>query len=241
LSEDNSNEHPFLTDKGYEIIKKHTTPRTYIGMGRYSSYKEYGEDIWRIGYGSKKIGRHWVGGFEKATQEQVDAQLLEDLKEFSSSVEQYVFVPLNDNRKAALLSFAHSIGLGSFKTCRLLDLINSLAPKSEIIREWSPYINTIWRSGGEQMINRRRVEIDTYFAPEAQIPTIYPHECASKYCLLNLAETYNGAPNQIKAIEYLERKLNSLDPSGNTLRQFWRYWAEKPSCLPSLPLLKNNF
>lgn len=81
MSEDNKEEYPFLTQKGYEIIKKHTTPRTYIGMGRYASYKEYGEEIWRIGYGSKKLGRRWVGAFEKADQKQVDEQLFEDLKE----------------------------------------------------------------------------------------------------------------------------------------------------------------
>ena len=202
-------------------------------MGRYASYKEYGENIWRIGYGSKKIGKRWVSAFEKASQKQIEEQLIEDLKEFSQSVAQYVFVPLNENRKAAILSFAHSLGLSSFKNCRLLKMINTLAPKKEIIREWSPYINVIWRSGGDNIINRRRVELDTYFAPDAQIPTQIEHKCAVKYCLLNLAETYNGAPTQIKAIEYLEKKLNSWDPSGETLRRFWRYWTEKPSGLSS--------
>jgi GH24 family phage-related lysozyme (muramidase) len=240
LSEDNKEEYPFLTQKGYEIIKKHTTPRTYIGMGRYASYKEYGEEIWRIGYGSKKLGRRWVGAFEKADQKQVDEQLFEDLKEFSSLVAQYVFVPLNDNRKAAILSFAHSIGIGSFKSCRLLELINNLGSKQQIIKEWSPYINTLWRSGGEQLINRRRVEVDTYFAPEAEIPSLYYHECSSRYCLLNIPETYNGSPGQIKAIEYLERKFNSWDPSGEALRRFWRYWTEKPVGLSSLPPQTNN-
>lgn len=210
-------------------------------MGRYASYKEYGEDIWRIGYGSKKLGKRWVGAFEKATQEQVDAQLLEDLKEFSSLVEQYVFVPLNSNRKAALLSFAHSVGICSFKTCRLLDLINNTASKKDIIREWSPYINTIWQCGGENLINRRRAEVDTYFSPDKQISTLFQHTCDSKYCLLNLAETYNGSPNQIKAIEYLERKLNSWDPSGEAQRRFWRYWTEKPIGLSSQRPQKNNF
>lgn len=235
MSEDNSNDYSFLTERGCEIIKKYTTPRTYLGMGRYASYKEYGEDIWRIGYGSKKLGKRWIGANEKASQKEVDEQLLEDLKEFSSLVAQYVLVPLNGSKKSAILSFAHSIGIASFKTCRLLDLINSMASKREIIREWSPYINTIWRSGGEALINRRRVELDTYFSADAEIPTLYPHKCEAKVCLLNIPETYSGLPGQIKAIEYLERKLNAWDPSGEALRRFWRYWEEKPTGLSSPP------
>ena len=60
-----------------------------------------------------------------------------------------MFVNLNKNKRAALLSFAHSIGIQSFKTCRLLELINNYASKLKIIKEWSPYINRIWMSGGE--------------------------------------------------------------------------------------------
>ena len=237
---DTEKEYPFLTQKGVEIIRKYTTPRTYIGMGRYSSYKDYGENIWRIGYGSKKLGKRWVGAFDKASQQQIEDQFIEDLKEFSELVAQYVFVPLNNNRKAALLSFAHNLGIASFKKCRLLELINTLAPKKEIIREWSPYINTLWRSGGDQVINRRRVELDTYFAADLEIPTQIQHKCAVKYCLLNLAETYNGSPSQIKAVEYLERKINDWDPSGEALRRFWRYWTEKPTGLSSQRPPKSN-
>ena len=228
-------EHPFLTERGIELIRRYTTPRTDIGMGRYASYKDYGEDIWRIGYGSKKLKNRWVGAVEKASAQEVEDQLVRDLKEFSTDVAKYVYVPLNDNRKAALLSFAHSLGLSSFKECRLLSLINNVAPRSEIIRECSPYINLLWRSGGECFIERRRVELDTYLAADKQIPTLVNHKCTVKQCLLNLPETYTGAPNQIKAIEYLERKFNEWDPSGESQRRFFRYWSEKPSGLGSPP------
>lgn len=226
---------PFLTEKGIELVKHYTTPRTDIGMGRYASYKDYGEDIWRIGYGSKKLNRRWVGAYERASKSEIDAQLIEDLKEFSIDVAKYVYVPLNNNRKAALLSFAHSIGLSSFKNSRLLGLINGLASKTEIIKEWSPYINLLWRSGGDFFIQRRRVELDTYLAPDKEIPTHVSHKCVVKQCLLNLPETYTGAPNQIRAIEYLERKFNEWDPTGEAQRRFFRYWSEKPSGLGSPP------
>jgi GH24 family phage-related lysozyme (muramidase) len=228
-------EHPFLTRKGINLIKTHSMPRTHIGMGRYASYREYGEDIWRIGYGSKKLGKRWLSATDKAIEEEIDIQLEEDLKELSDLVAKYVFVPLNTNRKAAVLSFAYSIGISSFKTCRLLELINSSAGKTKIIREWSPYINQIWLSGGDLMRDRRRVELDTYYAADKEIPTLVPHRCRVKRCLLNLPETYTGVPNQLKAIEYLERKLTEWDPSGEVLRQFFRYWTQKPTGLGSPP------
>jgi GH24 family phage-related lysozyme (muramidase) len=232
---------PFLTEKGIEMIKRYTTPRTFIGLGRYASYKDYGEDIWKIGYGSKKLKNRWVGAYDKASKAEIEEQLVQDLKQFSKEVAQYVHVPLNDSRKAAILSFAFTLGMPSFKECRLLNLINEMAPKSEIIREWSPYINTIWRSEGERMIDLRRVELDMYLAPDKEIPTYVEHKCKVKQCLLNLPETYTGAPTQIKAIEYLERKLNEFDPTGEVQRRFFRYWSEKPGGLGSPPRQGRTF
>lgn len=224
-------DYPFLTQKGIDIIKTYSEPRTHLGMGRYGSYKEYGEDIWRIGWGSQKLGKHWVNLRETATYAQIEKQLIEDLKEFSNQVAEYVFVPLNTNRKAALLSFAHSLGIVPFKKCRLLALINGHASRKEIIREWSPHINTIWRSGGEIVVNRRRTELDTYFTADKEIPTMTPHVCKTEGCLLNIVETYKYLPTQIRAIEYLERKIMEWDPSGASLRYFFRLWSQRPVSL----------
>lgn len=225
--------YPFLTQRGIDLIRAYTFPRVCLGDNRYGSYKNYGEDIWRIGYDSKKLGKHFVGYFEKATKEQIEDQLVEDLKEFSEQVAAYVFVPVNDNRKAALLSFAHSIGICSFKDCRLLGLINGLASKNEIIKEWSPFINQLWKAGGEAMVNRRRVELNVYLAPDKEIPTQVEHKCELKRCLLNLPETWNGSPTQVRAVEYLEKKLIEWDPSGEVIRRFFRYWDQVPGGLGS--------
>ena len=230
---ENWKEHPFLTRKGINLIKSYNAPRTDLSMGRYAAYRDYGEDIWRIGYGSKKLGKSYLGPNDIATEEEVNNQLEEDLKEFSDLVSQYVFVPLNKNRKAAILSFAFSIGISSLKTCRLLQLINTHATKTAIIREWSPFINRLWCSGGDLMVSQRRTELDMYLAPDKTIPTFVPHRCHAKRCLLNLPETYTGAPNQVKAIEYLEKKLNLWDPSGEVVRRVFRYWTEKPRSLGS--------
>lgn len=228
-------EYPFLTQKGIDLIKHYFTPRICLTPGRYGSYRDYGESTWRIGYGSKKLGKHTVSRSEIATQAEIDAQLVEDLKEFSNTLRDYVYVPLNTNKKAALLSFAHDVGVQSFKNCRLLELINTLAPKSEIISEWSPYINTLWFSGGTRTVDRRRTELNTFYAADKEIPTHIKHSCQLDYCLLNLAETFNGAPNQIKAIEYLESKLLDWDSDGRVLRHFFRLWSQKPAGLGSPP------
>ena len=228
-----SHNYPFFSEKGYELTKKYTPSRTYVGLDSYIAYKDFGESTWKIGYGSDQLKGHYLNSKDRATQEEIDKQFYYDLKEFSNKLKDYVFVSLNNNRKAALLSFAHSIGIQSFKKCKLLDLINSYASKIKIIKEWSPYINTYWMSGGDEMIERRRVELDMYFAADKEIPTFYKHTCHTKICLLNLVETYNGTANQIKGIEYLEEKFKQLDPSGKILRQFFRYWNEKPSGLGS--------
>tara|TARA_B100000900_G_scaffold225827_1_gene191675 strand:- start:5725 stop:6441 length:717 start_codon:yes stop_codon:yes gene_type:complete len=223
----------FFSEKGYKLTKSYTVARTYLGLGRYATYKDFGEDSWKIGYGSKEINGHFLKANDKATQKEVDKQFYLDLKNFSSKLNNYVFVSLNTNRRAAILSFAYSIGIQSFKNCKLLDLINSYASKNKIIKEWSPYINTYWMSGGDLMIARRRAELDMFFAADKEIPTFYKHSCHAKVCLLNLVETYNGSSNQIKGIEYLEKKFIELDPSGEVLRRFFRYWNEKPSGLGS--------
>ena len=225
--------YPFFTEKGYILTKSYTTARTFLGLEKYAAYKDFGEESWKIGYGSRELHGHSLTAKDKATQKEIDKQFFIDLREFSNKLKDYVFVNLNTNRKAALLSFAHSIGIQSFKNCRLLDLINSYSSKTKIIKEWSPYINTYWMSGGDLMIARRRAELDMYFAADKEIPTFYRHECHTEACLLNLVETYNGSSNQIKGIEYLEKKFKEFDPSGEILRRFFRYWNEKPSGLGS--------
>ena len=202
-------------------------------MGKYAAYKDFGEDLWKIGYGSEVINEHYLNANDRASQEEINKQFYIDLKNFSKKAENYIFVNLNKNKRAAILSFAHSIGLTSFKSCRLLELINSYATKNKIIKEWSPYINRIWMSGGDLMTSRRRSELDMYFAADKEIPTFYRHTCHAEVCLLNIAETYNGSATQVKGIEYLEKKLKELDPSGEILRKFFRYWNSTPSGLGS--------
>ena len=234
-------EFPFLSQRGIDLIKTYTEPRIDLSMGRFGAYRDHGESTWRIGYGSKKLGKRVVNGHDRITREEAEAQLVEDLKEFSNEVSQYVFVRLNEHKRAALLSFAHSLGVIGFKKSRLLHLINRHAPKTAIISEWSPYINRLWLSGGSLMRDRRRVELNTYMAPDKKMPTFVEHTCQTSICLLNLADSYNGAPNQVKAVEYLEKKVKEWDPSGHVIRRFYRLWCEKPSGLGSQSQVQDMF
>lgn len=215
----------FLNDTAIEIIKRYTPARTYSGFSRFSSYKdEHGE--WLIGYGSKKLGKSYVGAFTRGSTAQIEAQLVADLEEFAEQVRQLIIMPLNEKKKAAVLSYAHSIGIVQFKDCRILHLINRRSNKNEIIRAWSPYINKN-DLYPEKLRDRRRTELNTFLAPDEKVPLFIEHKCPLKYCLLNIGESYMGTPNQIKAIEYLEKKINDWDANGEVIRRFFRYWNEQ--------------
>lgn len=222
---------PFLNEVGIELIKRYTPARVYNGFGRFSPYKtEFGE--YCVGYGSKEMFGKAVFVGTSVTKKEIEDQLLKDLKPFAKLVEHYVLMPLNEKKRGALLSYAHSIGLAKFKECRLLELINSRASKIEIIKEWSPYIN---RKDfyPENLRDRRRTELNTYVAPDSEVPLLFKHNCLMKQCLANLGESYQGTPTQMKAIEYLERKIVAWDKTGEVMRRFWRLWNQEQGCLGS--------
>jgi len=221
----------FLNETGIELIKKYSPARTKIGFDRYASYQtELGD--WVIGYGSNSMFGKAINFTTRATQEEAEDQLLKDLIPFAALVEHYVQMPLNAKKKGAVLSYAHSVGIPTFKESNLLQLINRRASKTEIIKEWSPYIN---RKDyyPENLRERRRVELHTYLAPDAEVPLLCKHNCALKKCLLNIADTYQGTPKQVKAIEYLEKKIRDWDTNGEVINRFFRLWSEEQGGLGS--------
>ena len=227
-------DHPFLDLETVRLICRYTPARTHLGFGRYAAYRDRGEFTWRIGYGSFRIGKRFVHGGDKASELQITTQFIEDLKKLTDLVVPCVYMPMNKKKRSAIISYAHSIGISAFKECYLRELINTNASKNAIIKEWSPYINKQYLYGPPLLRERRRVELNYYLAPDKEIPTFYPHRCEAKHqCLLNLAETWQHTPNQIKAVEYLERKLLDWDPTGESMRRFWRYWNQDPGGLGS--------
>lgn len=216
---------PFLNDLTVELIQKHGYPRTYCGSDRFASYRtEHGE--WRIGYGSSRIGKTWVGSSTKATGAEIKSQLVTDLETLAEKMASYVIMPLSPNKRGALLSYAHSVGLSYFKDCQLLELINTRASKQEIIREWSPLINPIYQFSNDQLKERRRVELNLYLSTDTETHGFVRHTCNSSQCLLTIAESFIGTPNQVRALEYLEKELTNMDPSGKIMKRFFHHWSK---------------
>ena len=67
--------YPFFTEKGYILTKSYTPARTFLGLGKYAAYKDFGEESWKIGYGSKELDGHALTAKDKTTQKEIDKSL----------------------------------------------------------------------------------------------------------------------------------------------------------------------
>ena len=218
----------FYTEYGFELVRRYTPCRIHVGFEEYTSYKATEEDgPWLVGYGSKKVGRQTVTPFTKVTRKQIEEQLKSDLELFSEYVADLVYMPLNEKKRGAVLSYAQSVGLTYFKESKLLELINTRASKTEIIKEWSPFLRRNYQSN-LVLVDRRRSELDLYLQSDEDVPLLVEHLCVLPQCLLNIAENYTGSVEQVKAIEYLESALFQLDPGGEIVTEFFRLWNERP-------------
>jgi GH24 family phage-related lysozyme (muramidase) len=208
-------------------------------MERYAPYRAKEDGPWFIGYGSKRIGRSAVTPFIRCNRKEIEKQLERDLEEFVFILQDLIFFPLNEKKKAAVLSYAYSIGITKFKDCRLLSLINSNADRTEIIKEWSPFINKelLWNT---KLTDRRRSELDLYLQPDTDVPLLVEHQCKLPKCLLNIAENFNGSPQQVKAIEFLEEHLLRLDPKHEIIDEFFRLWNQRPKATGSRSLYSED-
>lgn len=214
-------------------MRRYTPCRIHVGFEEYTSYKATKEDgPWLIGYGSKKIGRQTVTPFTKVYRHQIDEQLKKDLELFSEYVADLVYMPLNEKKRGAVLSYAESVGITYFKECKLLELINSNASKQEIIKEWSPFMRRNYQAD-PTLRDRRRAELDLYLQSDTEVPLLIEHQCVLPQCLLNIAANYNGTLEQVKAIEYLESELLRLNPGGEIISKFFTLWNEQPKATGS--------
>jgi len=208
-------------------------------MEQYSPYRAKEDGPWMIGYGSKRFGRSAVTPFLRCTRKEIEIQLEKDLEEFVFILQDLIFMPLTEKKKGAILSYAYSIGITKFKDCRLLQLINSGADRTEIIKEWSPYINKECLRN-QRLLERRRSELDVYLQPDTDVPLLVKHDCKLPKCLLNIAENFNGSPAQVKAIEFLEEHLLRLDPTHAIIDEFFRLWNQRPKSTGSRSLYSED-
>lgn len=214
-------------------MRRYTPCRVHTGFEEYTSYRpNKHEQLWLIGYGSLRLKGKGINAYTLASREDIDIQLKEDLQIFARYVDKLICMPLNEKKKAAVLSYAQSIGILQFKECELLGLINRGAKRSDIIREWSPFIKKNYFSN-PGLVTRRRAELDVFLQPDKDVPLLVEHKCKLPSCLLNLTTTFNGSPQQVKAIEYLEKELLKADPGGKIIDKFFTMWRERPVCTGS--------
>jgi lysozyme len=107
--------------------------------------------IWTVGYG--QTGPDVVGGVTW-TQEQADERLKASLEKFADAVDGLVKVPLTDNQRAALISFAYNVGSGALWRSTLLRKLNEGKPR-EAAEQF-----LVWNKAGGKVLpglSRRRV------------------------------------------------------------------------------------
>lgn len=152
--------------KTWEFLTKNTPKHSLSNNGmslleqfeglRLEAYLD-SASIYTIGYGTIKYpdGSKVKKG-DKITKAQAKEHKLHDLKDFESTVNTSVTVPLTQNQYDALVSLSYNIGSGAFKNSTLLKKLNSGDYKgaAEQFLAWN-------KAGGKKvqgLVNRREAE-----------------------------------------------------------------------------------
>lgn len=125
---------------------------------RLKAYADTG-GVFTVGYGATGTDIHpgtvW-------TQAQCELRLEEDVTRFERAVNDLVTVPINDNQRAALISFAFNLGAHALAGSTLLKKLNAgdkMGAAAEFVR-WD-------RAGGVEvpgLLRRRHNEADLFLS-----------------------------------------------------------------------------
>lgn len=138
-----------LSDNGMKLLEQ------FEGL-RLEAYLD-SAGIATIGWGSIKYPNgNKVKLGDKITKAQAKEYKLHDLKEFESTVNTSVKVPLTQNQYDALVSLSYNIGSGAFKNSTLLKKLNSSDYKgaAEQFLVW----NKVNSKKVQGLVNRREAE-----------------------------------------------------------------------------------
>ena len=142
-----------LSEKGMGLLEQ------FEGL-RLEAYLD-SAGIYTIGYGTIKYpDGNKVKKGDKTTKAQAKGYKLHDLKEFETTVNTSVTVPLSQNQYDALVSLSYNIGSGAFKNSTLLKKLNSGDYKGAA-EQFLVWIN----SGGRKvkgLENRRKSEMKLF-------------------------------------------------------------------------------
>lgn len=138
-----------LSDNGMKLLEQ------FEGL-RLEAYLD-SAGIYTIGFGTIKYpdGSKVKKG-DKITKDQAKEYKLHDLKEFESTVNTSVKVPLTQNQYDALVSLSYNIGSGAFKNSTLLKKLNASDYKgaAEQFLVW----NKVNSKKVQGLVNRREAE-----------------------------------------------------------------------------------
>jgi lysozyme len=122
---------------------------------RLTAYRDSG-GVLTIGFGRA----YNVKAGQAITQAEADAMLAYDLQLFARGVDRLVDVPLTENQRAALISFAFNCGLSAFARSTLLVRLNA-GDYAAVPAELAKWVN----DGGKRipgLVNRRAAEAELW-------------------------------------------------------------------------------
>jgi lysozyme len=114
-------------------------------------------NVWTCGYGATGAD---VGPNTVWTQEQADSRLDRDLARFATAVTRIVKVPVTENQRAALISFAFNVGARDLEESTLLRLLHQgrVEAAADQFKRWN-------KAGGKELAGlttRRAAERDLF-------------------------------------------------------------------------------
>lgn len=146
-----------LSDNGMKLLEQ------FEGL-RLEAYLD-SASIATIGFGSIKYPNgNKVKLGDKITKAQAKEYKLHDLKEFESTVNTSVKVPLTQNQYDALVSLSYNIGSGAFKNSTLLKKLNNIDYKgaAEQFLVW----NRVNSKKVQGLVNRREAERNLFLSEQ---------------------------------------------------------------------------
>lgn len=142
-----------------------TATNFIAGFEGFRSYAYYlpGEPTWTIGYGTTRINGVAVKSGDTITQSDALKLFESQVVEFGKGVKKNLpnWDTLNDNQKAAMVSFAYNIGIVGFV---------SSSARQDVIQGRNPSKNlSLWNKGSHKqvmtgLVKRRKAEADLYLS-----------------------------------------------------------------------------
>lgn len=160
-----------------------------------------GEEIYCIGYGLENYpDGSAVKTGQKITQKKADEYLQWQVNSIASWIDSCQ-LPINEDQREALISFAHSVGTDVFESSLMFGLVedNKLLQAAE---EFSRWIYSEAGYASPLLIERRRQEKLLFLSNLVEWDDFHSP------LLLECFKTYRGLVQQDMAINFLEQKLD---------------------------------